>query len=60
MTQYAPTCRKHKGQIVKLDKTTKQIYCPKCRINARRRAENAILQELCGTSVKAARADMGL
>lgn len=28
--------------------------------NARRRAENAILRELCGTSARAAREDMGI
>ena len=32
----------------------------KDRRNAKRRAENAILRELCGTSARAAREDMGL
>jgi len=36
------------------------VYCPKCRRNKRRRMDNAALRELCGTSARAAREDMGL
>ena len=56
-------CVKHPQQrlkeIHKADGHTYR-YCPRCRRNARRRAENAALRELCGTSARAARIDMGL
>jgi hypothetical protein len=35
-------------------------HLKRCKRNARRRAENAILRDLCGTSARAARIDMGL
>jgi len=53
------TCKKHPQEIIKTDATGK-LYCPKCRRNRDRRLQNAMLRDLCGTSARAARLDMGL
>jgi Zn finger protein HypA/HybF involved in hydrogenase expression len=53
------TCTKHETQAIKQD-TQGKLYCPRCRSNAYKREINASLRELCGTSARAAREDMGL
>ena len=35
-------------------------FCPKCLRNKNKREQNAALRELCGTSARAAREDMGM
>lgn len=37
-----------------------RYYCPACRRNRQRRAQNEALRTICGTSAAAARRDMGL
>lgn len=53
-------CQKHVGYFMRQDKKTLRQYCPQCEKNANKRAENQILRDLCGTSARAAREDMGL
>ncbi len=52
-------CKKHNLPL-RICKKEQLFFCPKCRRNRKRREQNAMLRELCGTSAKAARADMGL
>lgn len=54
------TCTKHPTQHIKQNPRTKTLYCPQCRRNAVRRETNQMLSNLCGTSARAAREDMGL
>ena len=54
------TCSKHAAQPMKVYPISHKIYCPKCERNLQRRVENEILRDLCGTSARAAREDMGL
>lgn len=53
-------CTKHPNQRIRQDKRTGYLYCSRCRVNRNRRIQNAALHELCGTSARAARLDMGL
>ena len=50
-------CVQHKTPI---NKQNGVFFCGKCRKNRRMRDQNATLRELCGTSARAAREDMGL
>ena len=51
-------CPKHKADLKRDGNGI--LHCPKCRRNRLKRQENEILRMLCGTSARAARADMGL
>lgn len=52
-------CARH-NQWLSIDKRTQRPYCPKCRRNRDRKLQNAALRNICGTSARAAREDMGL
>jgi len=52
-------CKKHNGQVMKLS-VNKMPFCPICKRNRIARDRNSILRELCGTSARAAKLDMGL
>ena len=60
------TCIKHPTQAIKRESHAVGLtfvpvfYCPRCHVNRSRRSKNAVLRELCGTSARAAREDMGL
>ena len=52
-------CPKHK--LYQMRETEKGfIFCAHCRRNRIARDRNSILREVCGTSARAAREDMGL
>ena len=52
-------CQKHIHE--KITRTERGIlFCPSCNRNKRAREKNQILRELCGTSARAAKLDMGL
>lgn len=56
-------CSKHPSAKMKSEYDDRRgicFYCPVCRRNRERRLQNAALRELCGTSARAAREDMGL
>ena len=52
------TCRKH-DVLMRHDRNG-VYHCPTCRRNFNRRAVDSLLRDLCGTSARAARKDMGL
>lgn len=52
-------CRKHQNEIMR--QTEKGfIFCRKCKRNRIARDRNSILRDMCGTSARAAKLDMGL
>jgi len=52
-------CKIHVNDVMK-EKENGFIFCRKCHINKVKRQRNEIFRELCGTSARAAREDMGL
>lgn len=52
-------CRKHENETMRVA-TSGYQYCPICKRNSVRRAQNQILRDITGTSARAAREDMGL
>lgn len=55
----AITCKKHQQETMR--KTNSGfIFCPICKRNQIARARNEILRDICGTSARVARLDMGL
>lgn len=52
-------CKKHTTEIMR-QKASGFIYCRSCMRNRIARDRNAILRDLCGTSARAAKKDMGL
>jgi len=52
-------CPKHENEILR--QTNKyNRFCPRCKRNSIARARNQILRDVCGTSARAAKIDMGL
>lgn len=52
------TCNKHKNEVMRQGKN-EVMFCPFCRKNQIAREQNQILRDICGTSARAAKADMG-
>ena len=54
-------CAVHRETPLKYSKISgKATNCPSCDRNREARLKNMVLRELCGTSAKAAKEDMGL
>ena len=53
-------CRKHINEQMRQNPVTGHIFCRSCHKNRVARDKNSILRDLCGTSARAAREDMGL
>jgi hypothetical protein len=53
------TCKKHFNQGMRKTQSG-FIFCPICKRNQIARARNEILRDICGTSARAAKEDMGI